>query len=77
MYPELDICSNSLGQQTMKLRDIIFIHLLMQYVLIFLDIRIGYFLFLFIVDRSNLKLNQADNTLVIECVALVKELPYM
>ena len=51
----------------------------MQYVLIFLDIRIGYFLFLFIVDRSNLKLNQADNTLVIECVALVltKELPYM
>ena len=76
MYPELDICSNSLGQQTMKLRDIIFIHLLMQYVLIFLDIRIGYFLFLFIVNRPNY---QADNILVIQCVALVltKELPYM
>ena len=76
MYPELDICSNSLGQQTMKLRDIIFIHLLMQYVLIFLDIRICYFLFLFIVNIPNY---QADNTLVIQCVALVltKELPYM
>ena len=51
----------------------------MQYVLIFLDIRIGYFLFLFIVNRPNLKPNQADNTLVIQCVALVltKELPYM